>query len=169
MALSVQDPVTPTALANSYQSLVDARALADLYGYSLPVDDTQADNALIKGFRYIENHESEMCGERTTVTQNTSWPRIGVEIRGTDFASDAFPGDLLIAQVVAADSYAKGADLTGGIDDGRVITKEKVDVLEVTYADNGKTGKEVSIPEFDSAIAPLLCCGGAFNPMVGRA
>lgn len=169
MPLTVQDPANPVNNANSYQSLVDARALADQYAYTLPTDDTEAEKALIKGFRYIESFEPEMCGTRSTTVQNTSWPRTGVFIRCEEFPSDEFPQELLVAQVIAAEKYGAGTDISGGVDDGKSIASEKVDVIEVSYFNNGKTGSEVSIPEFDSTIKPLLCyASNQFNFNVYR-
>ncbi|AZU97865.1 head completion adaptor [Vibrio phage LP.2] len=157
MALTVQDPQNPVDNANSYLSLVDARALADQYYYDLPTDDTEAERALVKSFRSIELKEPQMCGVRTTEIQNTSYPRTGVYIRCQPLPSDAFPDELLLAQVIGASYSGSGTDLSGGTDDGRVITKEKVDVIEVNYADNGKTGNSVYIAEFENTLNPLLC------------
>lgn len=157
MALIVQDPANPVNNANSYQSLVDARALAAEQGFVLPTDDTEAETALIKARRYVDSYESQMCGTRTTTTQNTSFPRTGVYIRCNLVPSDSFPQELLIAQLVAAEASGKGVDLSGGVDDGRSIASEKVDVIQVSYHDNGKTGTEVRLSEFESTIKPLLC------------
>lgn len=157
MALTPQIPTAPIDNANSYLSLVDARALAEQYAYDLPTDDTEAEKALIKGFRYIESFEGSMCGSRTTETQNSAYPRVGVTIRCKPFPDDAFPQELLVAQVIAAQHQGSGTDLSGGTNSGLSIASEKVDVLEVSYFDNGKTGTEVSIPEFESTIKPLLC------------
>ncbi|AUR97510.1 head completion adaptor [Vibrio phage 1.240.O._10N.261.52.F8] len=157
MALNVQDPTTPIGNANSYLSLVDARTLAEQYAYTLPVDDTEAETALIKGFRYIELKEPQMCGQRATTEQNSSYPRAGVYIRCNAWPSDQFPIELLLAQVIAAENQSSGVDLSGGVDDGRSIASEQVDVISVSYFQNGKTGSTVTIPEFDSTIEPLMC------------
>ena len=157
MTLNVQDPVTPISNANSYLSLVDARALAAQYAYTLPVDDEKAEIALIKGFRYIELKEPKMSGNRLTNEQNSSYPRYGVYIRCQAWPADEFPVELLLAQVIAADNQSSGVDLSGGVDDGRSIASEQVDVLSVSYFQNGKTGSVVTIPEFDSTIEPLMC------------
>lgn len=164
MALTPQDALNPISNANSYLSLVDARALADQYAYTLPTDDAEAEKALIKAFRYAEGFEHQMCGTRATATQNTSWPRKDVVIRCESFPSDEFPQELLISQVIAAEKYGAGTDISGGVDDGKSIASEKVDVIEVSYFNNGKTGSEISIPEFDSTMQPLLCStSNAFN------
>jgi hypothetical protein len=157
MALIVQSPTSPVSNANSYQSLVDARALAAEQGFVLPTDDTEAEVALIKARRYVDGYEPQMCGNRATTAQNTSYPRTGVYIRCNLVLSDEFPQELLIAQIVAAEASGKGVDLSGGVDDGRSIASEKVDVIQVSYFDNGKTGSSVTLPEFQSTIQPLLC------------
>lgn len=157
MPLTVQIPTAPIDNANSYLSLVEARALAEQYAYELPVNDVEAEKALIKGFRYVESFETSMCGTRTTTTQNTSQPRSGVDIRCQPFPDDAFPQELLIAQVIAAQYQGSGTDISGGTDDGKAIASEQAGKVSISYFDNGKTGSEVSIPEFDSTIKPLLC------------
>ena len=157
MALTPQIPTAPIDNANSYLSLVEARALAEQYAYDLPVDDTEAEKALIKGFRYVEGFEPSMCGTRTTTTQNTSWPRSGVTVRCQPFPDDALPQELLISQVIAAQYQGSGTDIGGGVDDGKSIASEQAGKVSISYFDNGKTGSEVSIPEFDSTIKPLLC------------
>ena len=157
MPLTPQIPTAPIDNANSYLSLEDARALAEQYAYDLPVDDAEAEKALIKGFRYIESFEGSMCGSRATTKQNTSQPRKGVVIRCEDFPEDVFPQELLIAQVIAAQYQGSGTDISGSVDDGKSIASEQAGKVSISYFDNGKTGSSVTIPEFDSTIAPLLC------------
>ena len=170
MPLTVQIPTAPIDNANSYLSLVDARALADQYAYDLPVNDVEAEKALIKAFRYIESFEPSMCGTRTTTTQNSAYPRKGLTIRCESFPDDAFPVELLIAQVVAADYQGKGTDISGGVNDGKSIASEQAGKVSISYFDNGKTGAQVSIPEFDSTIKPLLCkASNGLNFTVTRA
>lgn len=170
MALIIQDSSNPVSNANSYQSLVDARALAAMYAITLPADDTEAETALINGWAYIDSFEGEMCGERSTDIQNTAYPRSGVYIRCNELPSDEFPSELLYSQLVAAEAFGSGTNLFGGANDGRSIASEKVDVLEVSYFNNGKTGDKVTLPRFDNAIKPLLCTSGnQFNFTVSRA
>jgi hypothetical protein len=166
--LTPQDPITPIDTANSYQTLADARTLAARFGYTLSIDDACAEKDMIKAFRYVESYECDMNGERTTEVQNTAYPRANLSIRCKPFADDAFPSDLLLSQVVAAHYAYAGIDLSGGIDDGKAITEETVGKISVTYADNGKTGTSVSIPQFDSTIKPLLRSGCGFSNIIYR-
>ncbi|MCP4929167.1 MAG: hypothetical protein GY918_08955, partial [Gammaproteobacteria bacterium] len=48
--------------ANSYTSLVDARAYLSSMGYELNADDTIAEQQLIKGFNYVNSFESQYQG-----------------------------------------------------------------------------------------------------------
>ena len=156
MALIEQDPVNPITFANSYQSLSNARVLAGNSGVTLPDEDADAEKSLIDGFYYIESRESQMRGTRATSSQVTSWPRSGACIRGNEFPSDAFPAELLLSQIIAAESFGNGNNLWGSEDNGRVVTKEKLDALETEYADNGKTGSSIYLPRLESTIQPLL-------------
>jgi len=163
MALIPQDATSPVNNANSYLSLVDARALAEQYAITLPTDDTEAETSLINGFAYIEAREPDMCGTRATDTQNTSYPREGVYIRCVLQPSSPFPNELLLSQIIAAESFGQGNNLWGGADNGRAVSKEKVDVLEVAYFDNGTTGDALTLPRFENTIQPLLCGSTSAN------
>ncbi len=163
MAITVQDATSPVNNANSYQSLVDARALADMYAITLPTDDTEAETSLINGFAYVESREPNMCGERATDTQNSSYPRTGVYIRCALQPQSPFPNELLLSQLIAAESFGAGNNLWGGADNGRSVSKEKVDVIEVGYHDNGVTGDTLTLPRFENTIKPLLCGSDSAN------
>lgn len=169
MALIIQDPVTPVNNANSYQSLVDARSLAVTNGVTLPSDDTGAETALINARAYIDQHEADMCGTRSTEIQNTAYPRQDSQVRGVDIPSDSLPADLLISQIVAAEAFGKGVDLFGGTDSGKNIASETVGKISRSYFDNGKTGSgSASYPRFDNAIKPLLCTQSIGFPIGGQ-
>lgn len=169
MPLIVQDPSNTVDNANSYQSLETARGIAEQYYLDLPSDDALAEKALVEAFRLIESKESAMHGMRATETQNTAYPRTGVCLRGESMSEDAFPNDLLYAQVVAASYAGKGKDINGGIDDGLAIAGHSAGKLNQTYFNNGKTGKAFKIVEFENAMKPLLFTDSGNTFCVGRA
>ena len=61
MALIIEDG-SIVANANSFISLVDARAYAATIGLTLPVDDTEAEVTLINGARYVNSQEPSFQG-----------------------------------------------------------------------------------------------------------
>ena len=149
MPLIVQDPLAPVSNANSYLSLVDARALAAQYALILPDDDTEAESALINATLYLNTYEDRVGGERSTDTQSTMYPRKNSHVRCAEVHSDVIPDDIKLAQVIAAEAFGRGDNLWGGADDGRSIASEKVDVIAVSYFDNGATSGAATLPRLD--------------------
>lgn len=146
--------------ADSYTSLVDARALADSFGWSLPEDDTDAEKALRNGAAYIDLQEPLLCGTRVSAEQSLAYPRKGVKLNGFHVAEDSIPKQVIKAQVAAAVEYGKGTDVRAS-SDGRITTHEEVvGAVVVEYADNGVTGATVTITSAMDALRPLICGGG---------
>ena len=77
MPLIVEDG-SVVLTANSYVSLVDARIRAAIYGLILPVDDTEAENALVIGGIWTVQQESSLQGDRIDPAQVMSFPRYPV-------------------------------------------------------------------------------------------
>ena len=73
MALVIEDG-TGKSDADSFISLVDARAFAAKYGITLPVNDTAAEVALRQGCQYVELQQKCFSGSLLTTTQELSWP-----------------------------------------------------------------------------------------------
>ena len=152
--------------ADSFVSLVDARALAARFGLTLPVDDTEAEAALRNGAVYIGLQEPMMCGSRVSPLQELSFPRQGVTLYGYPVASDAIPSQAIRAQVIAAVEYGNGTDVRASTD-GRATSMERVEgAVTVQYFNNGATGSTTTITAAIDALRPLLCGlnnGSSFN------
>jgi hypothetical protein len=171
MALIVEDG-TGLANAHSYQTLVDARASADLLGVTLPVDDTVAEVALRNGARYVDRYEKRFSGTRLVVTQALPFPRLkSYKCYGNntiDIASDEIPKELKVAQMFAATEYGKGTDVMPVNDGKSIASNEVVGAVKRSYFDNGKTGKSIVITRSVDALSPLLCVGGGFTVRTKR-
>lgn len=152
--------------ADSYVSLVDARALAAKYNLSLPADDVEAEAALRNGAVYIGLQEPFMCGSRVSPLQELSFPRQGVTLYGYDVASNTIPAQVIRAQVIAAVEYGNGTDVRAS-SDGRATSLERVEgAVTVQYFNNGATGANTVITAAIDALRPLLCGlnnGSSFN------
>lgn len=166
MALIVETGVGLTN-ADSYISLEDARTYAENYGYSLPVDDLEADIALRQGAVYVDNFEGSFSGERLTSTQSLAWPRNNAyKCYGYDqitIESDSIPNEIKYAQVIAAATYASGVDVRANDDGSNIASEEVVGAVKVSYHDNGKTGASIQITASLDALSPLMCNGSAFT------
>lgn len=152
--------------ADSWVSLVDARALAAKYAIALPEDDTAAEAALRNGALYIGLQESAMCGRRVSASQSLSFPRTGISLYGFPVNSTTIPAQVIQAQVIAAVEYGNGTDVRGSTD-GRATSMERVEgAVTVQYFNNGATGGTTTITAAIDALRPLLCDmnnGSSFN------
>lgn len=152
--------------ADSYVSLSDARTLAARYGWELPADDTEAEQALRNGAGYVGLQESAMCGSRVSPLQELAYPRKNVTLYGFDVAQVSIPSQITRAQVAAAVEYGAGTDVRGA-SDGRAVSLERVEgAVTVEYFNNGNNGSSVVITSAMDALAPLLCGlnnGSSFN------
>lgn len=152
--------------ADSFVSLVDARALAARFGLTLPVDDVEAEAALRNGAVYIGLQEPMMCGSRVSPLQELSFPRQGVTLYGYPVAPGSTPAQVIRAQVIAAVEYGNGTDVRASTD-GRATSMERVEgAVTVQYFNNGATGATTVITAAIDALRPLLCGlnnGASFN------
>ena len=169
MALVVEDG-TGKADADSFISLVDARAFAAKYGITLPADDTAAEVALRQGCQYVELQQKCFSGSRLTTTQALSWPRTGAtNVYGVEYADGDMPVQLGYSQVYAAAEYAAGKDVRASDDGLSVASKEVTGAVAVSYFNNGKTGKAITITKSLDALAPLMVsCNSGFEFRVVR-
>lgn len=165
MSLIVEDG-SIVAGADSYVSLSDARALAAKYGWELPADDTEAEQALRNGAGYVGLQEPAMCGSRVSAVQELAYPRKNVRLYGFPVTVDSVPSRVIRAQVAAAVEYGAGTDVRAS-SDGRAVSMERVEgAVTVEYFNNGNNGSSVVITSAMDALAPLLCGlnnGSSFN------
>jgi hypothetical protein len=138
--------------ATTYLDLAAAQDLADTFGLTWPVavDDQQI--ALNKGAAFLERYKYK--GVKLTCTQGLKWPRSDVYVDCCLIASDSVPSDIKEAQIYAA-AYSASAELRA-TSSGQSVASEKVDVLEVSYHDNGKSNAVVSIPEVTDRLSQYI-------------
>ena len=155
----IQDPLNPTADADSMVSVADARARAVNLGVTLPTDDTELEVALVKGNVYLNS----LCyyGEPVVAFQGTSWPRTGVAIGSNEYPSDQIPQQAIDAQIVAA-AYAASGDIYTVVDNDQRIKREKIDVIETEYfgiESGSQSGKKV-ITRANELLSMFTCPAG---------
>lgn len=173
MALIIEDG-TVVANANSYVTLVEYRAFALARGVVVPAVDADAEVQLIEAMDYLEAQRSKYQGHKTDDAQALQWPRTGVTIDCYIIvSSDAIPNELKQAQMRLAMEVNAG-NILMPTSDGRVVKREKVDVIErefMTGGDNGNSGlPSPSFPAVDALLAPLFAaCGGGFGLRTVRA
>lgn len=175
MALTIEDG-TGKADSNSYVSVAEAQAYATARGISLPSDEAEVEALLVKAMDYLEAQRKLYSGERTWAVATTAhpdvqalqWPRTGAMLDcRTTIASDAIPAELKRAQMQASMEVFAGHELLPS-SDGRIVKREKVDVIETEYMTGQDMGVAsgvvgvVSFPAVDVLLEPLYGCGGGF-------
>ena len=90
------------------------------------------ESSLVKATDYLDATYT-WAGSKASSGQSLSWPRLNVVLDGFDVASNTIP--VRLQNACAELAYrASAAPLTE--DQGQRIVKEKVDVLETTYAEH---------------------------------
>ena len=153
---------TGVELANSYASLVDARLLAEHFGWELPTDDEKANVALINGYNYLNMLESGMCGTRTYEDQTGAFPRENCSCGDFAIAIDVIKPEVKQSQVRAAVTYGAGTAVNPDNDGKDVASEEVVGAVKVSYFENGKTGGSVEITEAIQFLERCYLTKGAF-------
>jgi len=95
--------------ANSYVSRADFIAYAATLGVTV-ANTTAADAMLIKAAHFIDSHEAQLRGLRTTRDQPMSYPRDDLVIEGWSWNSDEIPRQVILCQMATA------LDVNAGID-----------------------------------------------------
>lgn len=146
-------------------------------GYMLP-DDAPAPAVLrARGSAYVDGYERYWTGQRTGgATQEEGWPRTGATINCTL----AVPSDLIPRAVITAAYRAAWLEAeTPGVLAGAIITagarvkRQKVDVIEREFFDDGKnevgSGPSFIDSQIDGLLGQFICdtSGGAFMWALG--
>ena len=138
--------------SNSYVTVEECKAYASLRGFTLPSTDPEIEVLIIKANDYLESLTFK--GEKTDSSQALEFPREGLVISGDELSSDTIPEKLKQAQCRLA-FEAVSTDLlpTGN---GREVLREKVDVLEVQYAEKGTSVDKPTFTSVDSLLKDFI-------------
>lgn len=124
---------TGTPNANSYTTIAASDDYWALRGVSewAALPDLQKEGALVRATDWIEAaYGGSFLGVRTTNAQGLAWPRLGVTVDGVTVSG--VPVGVVSACCELA-LKATTADLAPDTD-GRIVTREKVDVIETEYS-----------------------------------
>ena len=161
MALIIEDG-SGVPGANSYVTVEEIKTYNNARGTSLPSTDEDIEKLAVQAFDYVESFRSQYQGTKTNPQYPQCWPRTGVVIDGYyEVPSNAIPQELRDASCQATGDAAE-QDLMPT--QGPAVVKEKVDVLEVQYAEPTQTGgmnPEPAFPKVDSKLEPLFNTGGS--------
>lgn len=159
--LTIEDG-TGVSGANSYATVAEARAYATARGLTFPADDSDVESALVMACDKLET-SYRYKGNKTFETYPLEWPRKFVFIGASliELDRNSIPAKLKQAQCqLAYDSTLTELQPTGT---GKEVIREKVDVLEVEYAQKGDGSVTPEFNKAEAILQPLLLTGGSFN------
>jgi len=142
--------------ANSYVSLIDARAILTPLGQDLDLDDETAEQQILNAARYIEAFRQSFKGWKTTSSQAMQWPRAWVTIDGSSIGSDIIPQDLIDAQTFAAYEFSNGQVLQPSLSGQSIASEEVVGAVKVSYFDVGAIEGSSTLIRVNDSLDPLL-------------
>ena len=157
IAIIVEDGSNVTN-ANSFVTIVEARAYAAERGVTLSATDDDVAIQLIKAKDYLESFAMRYQGEMTNEGQSLQWPRTDVYLYGSEtaFSSNAIPKELKSAQCAAILAIAEGVDIMPNYSASNFVTEETVGPITTKYADPTKVGIVPTLTAVDSLLAPLF-------------
>ena len=120
--------------ANSYLGTDESKQLAKVRGLSLPCANEDVQKLIYKSMDYIESHDSQFSGCRTTDTQSLSYPREDGYVGNRLLANDEIPKELKLAQLYAMVGLNEGIDPMANRSSEPFVTREQVDVLRIDYS-----------------------------------
>lgn len=158
-----------------YGDLAGFKAYAETMGYDITeLADADVPGYLGRASRYVDGLGYRYVGATRTLiwpgkpvssSQINEWPREGAsDAYGNEIASNSIPTRVVNATYEAAFAIYDGVDVNRSVASDQIVTREKIDVIEVQYAEpkmhDGKVDTTPVIPAVADLLAPLLN-GGA--------
>lgn len=158
MSIVVEDGSIVTG-ANSYASVADLQAYANARNIIIAEDESAL---LLKAMDYLESFDGRFKGKRVSRDQPLSWPREGATIEGWEWTKTEIPRQVINAQISLCVEIAGGEDPRNPSQATLPVVKEKVDTLEVEYANPGQALKVSKTQASSTHIRLLLNNSGMF-------
>lgn len=149
---------TGVAGANSYIAEIEYDAFLTNHGLTDSRTGDAKLSGMINGYDYVNAQDAKFSGTRTGTTQTGSFPRSGSLIYGSLIASDDIVQNVKDGQAQYA--YESSNSSLYNVGTGSRITKEKVDVLEVEYADTTSSNPQPIFQKADNYLKPLYANTG---------
>lgn len=166
---------TPGAAnADAYGSLDDFKTFCESVGNDISIyPDEDLEAAIRRATAYLDaTYGERFIGEAATADQALEWPRAGAYYRKKLLPDDDIPLKVKQASFAAAflEAEAPGSLSTSFTSTGNIL-REKVDVLEVQYAENKNATLEDTTPVFsviEGYLFGLLKTSAKGSPIFGR-
>jgi hypothetical protein len=159
MALIIEDG-SGVLNANSYGTVVGARAYAVARAVVLSGTDSDVEAQLIKATDYLES--LEYLGNVVLFTQSLQWPRQNLYYTYPDnpIASNVIPSSLINAQYQLVVEQQNGIDIEptvkGKTSGSGAIVEKRVDVLMTRYSERIGTTSLPIMPKVDALLRGLI-------------
>lgn len=144
--------------ADSFISVEDADAYFSARGITLwaTLQVAEKEQALRRATDFMERrYGTQWAGQRMTLAQALSWPRVNVVYQGWTLPSDAVPAQVVKACAELA-FRAAGGELDPDL--GAQVKSETVGPISTTYADGAR--QQVKYQAIDAMLGALLTGGG---------
>lgn len=163
-ATLIQEDGTGIANANTYITLAEYDTYIDEHGLT---DGTEADaktGRIIQAKDWVEAQEGRYQGRKDSDEQALVWPRSWVVIYDFSLEANTIPQQLKDAQAQLVFDSAT-VDIYN-VNDGQAITKEKVDVLETEFSDNGVVNIQPIFAKVNDLLKPLFKTIGGLGGVI---
>ena len=159
MALVIEDG-TGVIGAESYISVADAQARAELYQWEFPTETQEAEQVLRRGAMYLEQYRNRYQSVKLTNVQGLQFPRDVVYIDNVLQDSETIPQLLIDAQIRAASVSFEGGN----------ATSKSVGDVSLSYG-GGKADNSAWMGDVMNLLKPLFkdAAFGSGEFMVSRA
>ena len=152
--------------ANTYATVTELRAFADLQGVELPCADDDAEKLLSKAMAFLESSAqiNRYQGSRVSSSQALAWPRHGVSFDGLAVSSTEIPSPLKNAQMQLA-IEANTVDLMPNreLNAPGPISSEGVGPLKVSYDNSQPKGYMPAFSKADAHLSLLFKRAGLYG------
>ncbi len=153
---------TIVAGANSFVSLVDARAKVEALGLTLDVDDDKANAQLTQAYYQLKrSYQSRLQGKLMSGATGI-FPRSGVYNQDTcDYVqNNVIPDEVINAQLSYADSINKGASMNDTASAQEVQSESLDGVGSKTYKNGSSKRVTPSVPAVTQWLQPFMKSSG---------
>lgn len=144
--------------ADSFISVEDADEYFSARGITLwaTLQVAEKEQALRRATDFMERrYGAQWAGQRLTLAQALSWPRVGVVFQGWTLPSDDVP-QLVVKACAELGFRAAGGELDPDL--GAQVKSETVGPISTTYADGAR--QQVKYQAIDAMLGSLVSGGG---------
>jgi hypothetical protein len=163
-ATLVPEDGTGVSNANTYITLAEYATYIDERGLTDSTTDDARTGRIIQAKDWLESQDKSYQGNKNVEDQALVWPRWGVYIYSYSLGNNEIPQQLKDAQAQLV--FDSASTSIYNVNDGQAITKEKVDVLEVEYSDNGVTNVQPIFAKVNALLKPLFKTIGGLGSVI---